>query len=948
MKQFKPSLLTLALATSGLISANSYAAENDGAENEVAEVIQVRGIRGSLMRAQAVKMDSTSVVEVISAEDIGKLPDSSIAESLSRLPGLAGERRDGRTSGISVRGFKEDYVGTTLNGREVLGIGDNRGVEYDLYPSEIMSGVTVHKTSAATLTTQGIGGTVDLQTVRPLSSEEYYAINANYEQNGMKSANPDFDDNGHRMAFSMSQKFLDDSLGFALAVATTESPSQEEYFRGWGYADVSSPNLADGVSIDEGDSVKVLGGHDTYVRSAVLERDTVSAVLQYAPTDDLKVTLDALYIDFSDTQMKRGLEEGGAEWGVGSDYTITEIQNGLVTKGVIGNSNNAFKSVIRNDAYEKKAELNAFAANFEYHLNDYWTATLDLSTSNSEKTITDIESYSGIGRAGRADQGAGAIRSFEMTSTGAMYTDESVPDYTDQSLVKLAGPQAWGSDLSGFSDEIGTDSSGELNYNHVQDGFVNQPVFEEELDTIRLDFEGFLDWGVITKVITGVNYTDRTKSKLNTGAFLTVNNANIFDHNPIPEESIVGTVGLDFIGVGDFIAYDSLGLYRSGAYKEWDAANAETGRLGDSYEVAEDVTQAYVQFNLETELGDIFVKGDFGVQYVKTNQSSNGFFATKNEDGTVLSTTTSGDDSYDHFLPSATLNFELTDEQVVITSVSKTLSRARVDDLRASGAISFDGTSGRINSTNIDNSPWSSNGGNPNLQPLEANQFDLNYSWYFADDGFVSAAFFYKDLVNWHRDTSLVVDYSDDYIPEVHNYLGEAPEMFEGYRDTKEDGLEGFVRGYEVQANLPLHNFADILDGFGLSASAAFTDGSLDDGSRVPGLSEESYQLTAYYEMNGFEFRISGRKRDAFMTETRGKSLALNETENRGEELWDAQIGYDFGKGGFDSLDGLSVTLQAQNLTDESTLQADAADPRQVTQYQTFGANYLLGLNYKF
>ncbi len=952
MRNFKPSLLTLALATTGLMSYQSVAAENDGANTEVEEVIQVRGIRGSLMRAQAVKMDSTSVVEVISAEDIGKLPDSSIAESLSRLPGLAGERRNGRTSGISVRGFKEDYVGTTLNGREVLGIGDNRGVEYDLYPSEIMNGVVVHKTSEATLTTQGIGGTVDLQTVRPLASDEYYAINANFEQNGMKSANPDFDDKGHRIAASMSKKFLDDTLGFALAVASTESPSQEEQFRGWGYADVSSPNLADGVTLADGETVKVLGGHDSYVRSAMLERDTVSAVLQYAPSADFKVTLDALYIDFSDSQVKRGLEEGGAEWGVGSDYTITEIQDGLVTKGIVGNSSNAFRSVIRNDAYEKKAELNAFAANFEYFLNDDWKATLDLSTSQSEKTITDIESYSGVGRSNHVNQGAGAIRSFEMTPTGVMYSDENVADYTDESLMKLAGPQAWGGDLQVFSDEIGTSATnaanGEFNYNHAQDGFINKPVFEEELNTFRFDVEGFLELGIINKVTAGVNYTDRTKSKVNTGAYLTVNNSDLFAQGAIPSDYIVGTTNLNFIGISDFIAYDSLALYKDGGYVEWDAALAQTARLGDSYEVAEDVTQAYVKFDLETDIGDIFVKGNFGVQYVKTNQSSSGFYSTKDADASVLANTTSGEDSYDHVLPSLTLNFELTDNQVVITSLSKTLSRARIDDLRASGAITFDGTSGRIDSTDVENSPWSANGGNPNLKPLEANQFDLNYSWYFADDGFFSAAFFYKDLVNWHRDTSLLVDFSDGYIPEVHQYLGEAPKIFEGYQDTKEDGLEGFVRGYEVQANLPLHNIADVLDGFGIVASASFTDGSLDDGSRVPGLSEESYQLTAYYENNGFEFRISGRKRDEFMTETRGLSLALEETENRGEELWDAQIGYDFGKGGFESLDGLSISLQAQNLTDEDTLQAEASDPRQVTKYQSFGANYLFGVNYKF
>src|SRR5690606_32749460 len=207
-------------------------------------------------------------VDAIYSEDIGKLPDTSIAESLARLPGLAGNRVDGRTTGISVRGFSEDYVATTLNGREILGIGDNRGVEYDLYPSEIIAGAVVYKTPDASLVNQGLGGIVDLQTIRPLNRERVIGINGSYEMNGLKSSNLDFDDNCHRLAFTYSDKFLDDTLAFAWTVATLESPSQEEPFRGWGYA-------------EQDDGTLVLGGHDSYVRSSMMERDTYSAVVQF-------------------------------------------------------------------------------------------------------------------------------------------------------------------------------------------------------------------------------------------------------------------------------------------------------------------------------------------------------------------------------------------------------------------------------------------------------------------------------------------------------------------------------------------------------------------------------------------------------------------------------------------------------------------------------------------
>ncbi len=139
MSVFKPSILTLALLSAGVGSVSAYAAEETQKEKEAAakevEVIEVRGFRRSIVESINTKRFSSNVVESISAEDIGKLPDSSIAESIARLPGLAAQRLDGRASRVSIRGFGENESGTTFNGREQVSISDNRGVEFDLYPS---------------------------------------------------------------------------------------------------------------------------------------------------------------------------------------------------------------------------------------------------------------------------------------------------------------------------------------------------------------------------------------------------------------------------------------------------------------------------------------------------------------------------------------------------------------------------------------------------------------------------------------------------------------------------------------------------------------------------------------------------------------------------------------------------------------------------------------------
>ncbi|WP_024461528.1 TonB-dependent receptor [Marinimicrobium sp. LS-A18] len=918
----------------GMTVAPAYAQDQEAG---MLEEVVVTGIRRSLMNSIAIKENSSSIVEVVSAEDIGKLPDTSIAESLARLPGLAGERVNGRTSGISVRGFNEDYVATTMNGRELLGIGDNRGVEYDLYPSEIISDAVVYKTMQADLVNQGLGGVVDLRTLRPLENDRIISFNGNYEVNGMESANPDYDDTGHRLAFTYSDTFADDTMGFALTLASMESPSQEENVRIWGY-----PEIEQGF---------IFGGHDSYVRSATMERDTVSSVFQWEPNEDLSVTVDALFIDFLESKVFRGFEEGGPVWS-GANYTAGDVEDGLVMNGQF----DGFHSVIRNDGEDKEGELYTFGFNAEYQINDTWSAELDFATSESTKDLINIESYSGTGRAGTTQQGDPAARAWQQVSPeGVMFSDHptiDMPDYTDPAAIRLAGPQAWG---GAIAQRVG-------GKDNAQDGFVNYPKFEEELDTLRLSTTAAINGDFFQSVELGLNYSDRTKSKLNYGAFLV---APGFDADEAREDQTalsftdaalepyyVGTTNLSFLGLGGMVAYDGVGMYRDGVYTEIDATEFETARLGDTYTVTEEVVTAYAKADFETGI----LSGNFGVQIIDTDQSSNGFASVSREDEdtglvSVVATPVSGGDDYLKILPSLNMNFQMTDNQIVRFATSKTLSRARMDDMRANNTINFSFDNGRRESADPEFSAWSGSGGNPNLRPLEAVQTDLSYEYYFTNDGYVAASWFYKDLLNWHISQDVITDFEPYFIEGYHDAGVDNFQSFQGPTTSIAELGKGKVEGIELQGSLPFYTFSEALDGFGLIAAATFLDGAIEyDGEQqeIPGLSEESYQLTVYYEKNGFEFRVSGRKRDEFLTETRGLSLALTPTTDQGSELWDAQIGYDFGAGGFDSLDGLSVTLQAQNLTDEETVAAADDDPRRITSYQTFGANYLLGVNYQF
>jgi len=192
MSTSRRSALSLAVAAALALPAVTHAA--DGLEEVV-----VTGIRAGIEGAIQIKSTSDSIVEAVSAEDIGKLPDTSIAESISRLPGLTSQRAEGRASAISLRGTDPGFTTALMNGREQVSTGDNRSVEFDQYPSELLSSVVVYKTPDAQLVGQGLAGTIDLRTVRPLDfGKRAVALNLRGEQNSNGNLGADSDDNGYR------------------------------------------------------------------------------------------------------------------------------------------------------------------------------------------------------------------------------------------------------------------------------------------------------------------------------------------------------------------------------------------------------------------------------------------------------------------------------------------------------------------------------------------------------------------------------------------------------------------------------------------------------------------------------------------------------------------------------------------------------------------------------
>lgn len=940
MPNFKPNLLRAAMVASGLVMTSSVAlaqeANNAAAEEEV-EVIQVTGIRGSLAKAQALKMENTSIVEAISAEDIGKLPDASIAESLARLPGLTAQRLDGRANVISIRGLSPDFTTATLNGREQVSVGDNRGVEFDQYPSELLSGAVVYKTPDAKLTAQAMGGTVDMQSVRPLAhGERTIAFGGRYEWNGMEAVNPDGDDTGKRLSFSYIDQFMDGTVGIAFGYAHMDSPNQEERWNSWGFPDLGNRGTdendnpipyVDSAGNAAPEDTIVIGGAKPYVRSSTLERDGYMGVLEYQPNDQLHIILDAYYSEFEDTQILRGIELpfGWASGDIGTSLQDGfTLANGLVTEGTWNN----VMGQIRNDINRRQSELTAVGINTDYALNDDWRLNLDVSYSKAERQDWGLESYAGTGR-GNANGATDTIGFVLQPEGGAVFNPGL--DYSDYNLIRLGGALNWGNDV--------VNSNG-------QDGFINMPEIEDELSIIRLSAERYITSDFFTSVEFGVEYKEREKQKIDKGYYLRLKTyeQDQTELPVIPEEYRLGTANLGFLGMGEMVAYDSFSLFNDGAYDLFEQTG--TDRATNTWTVYEDVTTAFAMVNFDTTvIYDMPFSGNFGVQVVYTDQYSDGL-GVSTEDGQLVVNNVTGGIDYTEVLPSFNGTLELDDSMYLRLGVARTLARARLDQMNASYSYNFD--TSRVDSEDPNESPWSGNGGNPELEPWMAWQYDLSYEYYLDDLGYFSVAAFYKDLENYVFDESVLVDFSQIEPPQ-----GFDPFLDVGTMTRPENGEGGHVSGIEATASLTGEMFFDALEGFGIIVSGSITESEVkesadSDPTDLPGLSKKVLNTTVFYERSGFEIRLSSRYRSDFLGEVSGLSLSRNQVMVNSELVVDGQIAYHFTEDNYAPLDGLSILFQATNVTDEPFSTYHNGDARQVKDYQIYGRNFMAGFNYKF
>ncbi|MDE2562701.1 MAG: TonB-dependent receptor [Sphingomonadales bacterium] len=911
----------LAIPAAAHAQAANSAAPQAGDSGDTSDgTIVVTGFRASLDASAAIKRKSPTIVESVSAEDIGKLPDVSIADSLARLPGVTAQRLEGRDQRLSIRGLGPDFGTTLLNGREQVTVGDNRGVEYDQYPSEFFKDVVVYKAANPSLVAAGISGTVDLRMLRPLAQKgRVVSMQLRGQMNGMKSLNPDSSRYGYRASATYVDKFADDTFGIAIGVSATRSPSQDERYNAWGFPNDSrvGGNL-------------VLGGAKPYVQSNMLERYGAVATLEWQPSDNFHSTLDLLYSKFKETQHLRGIEFPLAWSGAGIDPTYT-ASNGLVTDVTYTDVH----AVQRNDLNRRKADNFSAGWNNVFTLSDTTHLTIDASYSHAKRTDFLLETYTGQGYKG---SGPGDTVHVTANPDG---TFNIVPtlNYADASVFGITDPQGWGYN--------GTTAV-------VQAGFLNKPSFKDDLAALRASLDGeFAGGGLIHGWEIGGNFSHRKKTSNFLSYFLCPigggTNCTVSSGTPqfaaVPSAAIIGSVPLAYLGVPQMLALNPLYIYDNSLNAVYD--NRPVSLVRDN-SVTENVWTGYAMLKLDGDLGGKAVAGSLGVQVVHTSQSSNGSISNfDSTTGAVTVVPASGGDNYWNVLPSANLSVELMPASYLKLAASQTMVRPRMDQER----VNLEFTTNPVYYTGTDvqsgHTYFGANGGNPQLRPYQSTNVDASLEHYFSKGGYVSVAGYFKHLTNY-------VDPSQSY---VYDFSAAATGLTGlgttlGLVSAPQNAGRGELMGVEATLSLPFAVLSKSLDGFGFFGSASYTDSSIKLASNptqaitLPGLSDWVANAEVYFEKHGFQARASYRYRAPFLAEVAGLSANPTYRTAKAEAILDAQIGYTFQDGS--PLAGLSILLEGKNLTDRPFVTYQNNDPRQVIDYQRYGRDYYLGVSYKF
>jgi iron complex outermembrane receptor protein len=856
------------------------------------EEVVVHGYRESVRDSLQTKRDATGVEEVLTAEDVGKFPDKNLAEALQRVPGVVTQRDFGEGERINLRGTLTTLTNTTYNGHS-LSTADwfildqqnaTRSFNYLMFPADLIGKVEVEKTAQADVQEGGIGGTVNIESRKPLDLKEftgYASMEGAYTETSKKT-----DPYGTAL---LSWHDKDSTLGLLVAGIYQERHIRRDGFEVLGYAPISS---------------LIAGNTDptlvpTLINSALFEQDRIrkggNFDLQFKPNDQLEFNLNGLLSIFdAENTNQSWLVDPQRAIGNGGTLSNCVVDHGTCVAGTVTSLDNGTKDFgAFYDSFHRIAKTSSKNIDLDtkYTPGAGWTIHLDLGYTNS---------------VGKTD-----------------------PQY----FPEFGTPASFSYDFRNGAPQVTMLPNGAghtVNWTNPNDfvfDFANDDVFlnTDKEAYIYLDTEKKLDAGILKSVKFGFKGSNHERDA--SGDFTTYGGF-YAPINTLPASAFAGGLAPSNFAhnIANAGSLTQFWIVNAAAAQQilsqQELVSGRTPYPQGGFTAQEKTNGGYAMANL----GGEHWRGNAGVRFVHTDQITTGavFVADATLPGVISNPfgayiPTTAERTYNDVLPSLNVAYDVTPDVVARFAAAKVMSRPDFTDMVPRVLLNTGALSGTA--------------GNPNIDPYRANQADVSLEWYPNKDTSYALALYYKDIKSFIVDqpTAQTLPFTGASAPAAA-CTTTAPNSFECpfTINVRSNGGGGKLKGAEFAITQP------IWGGFGLQANYTYSDATLDSGEPFPGNSKNTYNFTGFFENNLLSARVSWTQRSDFF-------VTFDRTSNLDEAALtslDAAVSVNV-------TNWLAVTAEAQNLTDAKVVEYSdvLSHPRAI--YDN-GRVYFAGIKMRF
>ncbi|MCW0453391.1 TonB-dependent receptor [Xanthomonas sacchari] len=697
--------LALSIMAALYLSGNAAAQEApasataDSKNVQQLDAITVTGYRASLEKSQSVKRSANSIVDAISAEDIGKFPDTNAAESLAHLPGISVDRQFGEGEKVSINGTDPALNRVLLNGQTIAS-GDwggnptdtsGRTFNYTLLSPEIIGLMEVYKTPEARIDEGSIGGTVIVHTRKPLDLPKNTirgSIGYNYNDRS-EEGNP-------RGSALWSWKNDDETFGALISATHDKEDLSRAGIEFFGYNTGAGIPPTARISGDGGNvaTAKIPVGINSSFFQQTRERNGLQGALQWKPNDQNEFNLTGLYIKgkYNNFSESRYVCPGCGDQ---DKITSATVQNGYITQATVTDgAGNGKQPYAQLDTNYRESTVTTKSLNLRHDFyGDKWVFTSQVGTTEATggKNPEYLMKY--------LLQDGGYNFNYDGSHTGVTYDNNNASN--------------WGLKTG------------------QQAGGIEYTTTKDKEKYFQFDAARDLDWGPLNKLQVGYKYINHDNGQQSRGNSLFANQdvlLTAFNPGTTPN-------GLyDGLGAsGDLVNWPTANLNSVLSYLKGLPQGAYEEKYGQEFNVKEITSDLYAQLNFESGKW----RGNLGVRYVDTKDKSSYWQSNTAANGVTTYTPIQVSKQYYKPLPSFNIAYDLDEDKVLRFSVAKVIARPRYGDLAGSFQINSNGSN------------LTASGGNPDLKPYESTNYDLAAEWYFAPSSMLSAEVFYRDISSY-------------------------------------------------------------------------------------------------------------------------------------------------------------------------------------------------------